>query len=53
MTTEQVRAGFEAFYQIAGISDWKLRFERDSNGDYVFTGTHKCWITWQAAIEFF
>lgn len=52
MKTEQIREGFEAFYQIAGISDWSLRFERDGNGDYVFAGTQKCWMTWQAAIEF-
>lgn len=51
MTEEKIRDKFEAWYQLDGISNWSLRFERDSNGDYVFAGTQKCWRSWQAAVE--
>lgn len=51
MTAAEIRAAFERWYQVEGISNWSLRFERDGNGDYLFAGTQKCWRAWQAAAE--
>lgn len=51
MTAAEIRAAFERWYQVEGISNWALRFERDGNGDYLFAGTQKCWRAWQAAVE--
>lgn len=45
--TSQSREEFEAWYQ--GDMQWARRFERDTNGFYMFTGTEKAWQAWEAS----
>lgn len=47
---DKSREQFEAWYQ-ADIVNWSLRFERnnDSGKTYMFSGTQKAWVAWQAS----